>query len=853
MGLSSWAVPSSELQEGFTYGTTVVVLTGLPGDVATERRYLDEIKRLVEILALPSCRPKRLFVLTDSPEAVVAPQDLHAEVSRATRDNFLALGGRLAGPIGPVVVFVWGHGGVQGSAPVFHVRGERLTPQDFRAFASQAAQGGSKWVLCFRQSGAFAQSLRAPGRELMSSENSLAFTSDPVGLSLLLRSLREAPGLPFSALAERWGPSTASWYEQQQLARTEDPTLWIGEASPRLLSKAEGPQKPAVATQTATGAWTGISTVDPAAFPRADAVMLRKRQSYTLGENPALVEETDEFIQVLTAEGKRFGDFDIAYSPPEERMSFLDCEVRRGVLVTRMDPEAIHEASVPAMGDYRPPSRKIFSFPHVEPGAVLRVHSQREWKHFPLPHIPLELPLALSIPVLDSQVEIHLARDSAFHFAFRNVASEPPKVEQTSYGTTYSWHFRDLSPMGAEVLVHPNRAPTLLFSTFPDWASFSSWYRRLIREADQVTPEISSAAAELTSRAKTDRERVLALYNFVTGLRYVAVPLGVNSYRPHAAANVLRNRYGDCKDKANLFNTLLRTQGIAADLVLVPRFSQAFEETPGLSFNHAISRVRLGGEVLWVDTTDDISRFGLLPPGDPGRKVLVVEEGSKGLTELPAPAPSAHKIWLKERIEKGAPDRWVSALEVKSTGYADYELRWAARAAAGEPTTRPVLSEAYRPVAGLFEMQRQSHTPTSDLERDFAWNADGAWAGLAGSVTASQIVRAPFWMPREWETAIHKRRLPLYLNQGYPLAMDQEIQIRLPPGASRVLVPASQADEKGPLRWRVDWLYQGGDKVTAHLVAELSRGELSWEETVAFQSQLAALMGTLGEGVSYTP
>ena len=56
----------------------------------------------------------------------------------------------------------------------------------------------------------------------------------------------------------------------------------------------------------------------------------------------------------------------------------------------------------------------------------------------------------------------------------------------------------------------------------------------------------------------------------------------------------LQNEYGDCKDKANLFNTLLHSVGIEAHLVLVPRFSQAHEDLPGLSFNHAISRVTPG-------------------------------------------------------------------------------------------------------------------------------------------------------------------------------------------------------------------------------------------------------------------
>ena len=166
-----------------------------------------------------------------------------------------------------------------------------------------------------------------------------------------------------------------------------------------------------------------------------------------------------------------------------------------------------------------------------------------------------------------------------------------------------------------------------------------------------MTPEIAAKAKELTREAKADRDKVLALYNYVTRLRYVAVPLGVNSFRPHAAANVLQNQFGDCKDKANLFNTLLHSVGIEAHLVLVPRFSQAHEDLPGLSFNHAISQVTLGGETVWVDTTDDVCRFGMLPPGDPGRNVLVIDGQTNALTQLPAAEPSEHVLKVRGEVD----------------------------------------------------------------------------------------------------------------------------------------------------------------------------------------------------------
>ena len=225
-----------------------------------------------------------------------------------------------------------------------------------------------------------------------------------------------------------------------------------------------------------------------------------------------------------------------------------------------------------------------------------------------------------------------------------------PAVSQTTYGSVYSWQFKGLPPMTGELLTPPHWRPTLLVSTFPDWEAFASWYVRLTRDADAITPEIKAKAEEVVHDCKGDREKITALYNYVTNLRYVAVPLGVNSFRPHAAANVLKNNYGDCKDKANLFNTLLRSQGIDAHLVLVPRFAQAHDGAPGLAFNHAISQIRLGGEIIWADTTDGICRYGMLPPGDTGRKVLVIDGKSTALTTLPAPATESRGLSIKSEV-----------------------------------------------------------------------------------------------------------------------------------------------------------------------------------------------------------
>lgn len=893
LGLLASAAQASAA-EPFTSKAAVVVVTGLPGDVESERSYEDQLGRLLEILSQEAARPREIFVLVDAPDRVKLPAGLAARVKAGSREAFLELARELRGRDEPLVVFAWGHGGMQGRTPVFHVRGPRLTPDDFKTLADAVDARPSRFILFFRGSGAFGAALQREGREILTSEKEVVFNSDPVGMGLLLKALREEPALTFPSLADRIGRATAAWYAGQSLARTEEPTLWTGTAPPRKLvvepqrearaaagvdeatsaeqraapttprAEAEqagviegpsGPQPPAKREPSFEG-WQGVAAVAPERFPEAAAVILRKRESFTLGESPALLHEIDQFLQVLTEEGESYGDVDIAFSPPDERVEFLDCEVRRpdGVL-ERLDPDAIGEAvPQPIPGsEYRMPARKMFSLPGVAPGAILRVHYRTEWKHFPLPYAILEIPTAAEIPVLDSRVEVRVSDRSAFHYAFSNGAPRPPAVERSPYGVTHSWRFDETPAIADEALAGPDRTPRLLVSTFPDWPSFSGWYRRLVQQADVVTPEIEAKAAELTRHARTEREKLIALYNFVTGLRYVAVPLGVNSHRPHAAANVLKNRYGDCKDKANLFNTLLRTQGIAADLVLVPRFTQAHDEVPGLAFNHAISRVRLGGELIWADTTDEFCRFGLLPPGDPGRKVLVVDGTTAGLTLLPAPAAAAHRIALTGTLEvrRDAPDTLAGRLEATALGFADYDLRLAAREAAGQRSTRPIFAERHRPVAGLFEMREQTATAVAALDRDFEWRASGIWSGLVSSLPGgARLVRAPFWLPAEWDDALHPRRSPLYLNRGYPLALDEDIALSLPEGAASVVLPPLREGREDPLRFRVEWSRRGG-ALSASLRLELKTGELDGEDTPAFQRQLRELLTALAQGASY--
>lgn len=851
--------------------STVVLLASIPGDVESERNYREQLQAWLDVLENAS--PEKVFVFWENPETIALPGKFPAQALKPIRKEFVACGKSLAGQTNPLIVIAWGHGGMQGRTPVFHVRGPRLTPEDFRTFAGQRPQAESHWVLFFRGSGKFASELAGQKRQIISSENETMFASDPIGMSLLLKAAREDPAVAFRALAETLGGATEAWYAERNLARTEEPTLWLAGAKPRLLAmqnaetlasepSSKDPAGPAPAKSTnapflstnLTAAWKDIERVEPQAYPDADGVVLRRRVSYTFGSSPAIATEHEEFVQVLTAEGKHLGDFDFTFSPPHENITFLDCEVLQanGNLL-RLDPDAIRETPEEAVGDYHQGRRKFFSLPGVSPGAVLRVHYLTEWKTYPLPHVSLEIPLTGELPMLDSTLQISVPKESPFHFAFHEQPAQDPALKQTTYGSSYSWHWQNLTAHQHEALAAPHSQAALLISTFQDWADFAGWYGRLTQLIDVVTPEIAAKAAELTRGAKTDREKAIALYNYVTRLRYVAVPMGVNSFRPHAAANVLKNQFGDCKDKANLFNTLLRSLNIEARLVLVPRFTQAHDAVPGLAFNHAISRVTLDGETLWVDTTDDVCRFGLLPPGDPGRKVLVIDAKAVSLTALPLPAAKEQQFKLLGQLDcSAATEELPVTLSVSTLGFADYEMRIAARELRERNTTAPLLAAQFKTAAGEFALEKQRFTAVSALGENFEWQGEGKCIGVHSRTEGRWVLRAPFWLPGEWSLALHQRKTPLFLNQGYPLTLDEEFEIKLPEGAQSIMLPSITANTQEPLRWKIEWSKTTETILAARLHAELAHGELSLTETPAAQQQLRGLLASLAAATSFS-
>jgi hypothetical protein len=141
-------------------------------------------------------------------------------------------------------------------------------------------------------------------------------------------------------------------------------------------------------------------------------------------------------------------------------------------------------------------------------------------------------------------------------------------------------------------------------------------------------------------------------------IRYVAIELGVGGFVPHDPDWTLTNAYGDCKDQAVLFASLLKAKNIAAELVLIgtaPRYD--FAAVPAMSdFNHMI--VWLPSLNQYADTTMGTAAFGTLPLADAAKPVVhVVRQGTAARkTPVIAPGDLTSTYKIKAAIQ---PDRRI--------------------------------------------------------------------------------------------------------------------------------------------------------------------------------------------------
>jgi tetratricopeptide (TPR) repeat protein len=184
--------------------------------------------------------------------------------------------------------------------------------------------------------------------------------------------------------------------------------------------------------------------------------------------------------------------------------------------------------------------------------------------------------------------------------------------------------------------------PAIQVSTFTTWQEVGRWYADLERPRRAPNAAIEAKARALTAGSKTDMDKVEALYDYVAkDFRYISLSFGLGRYQPHSASDVLSNEYGDCKDKHTLLASLLTAAGFQTNSVLINSSRKLDPDIPSPSqFDHVITQVKVGKDLVWLDTTTEIAPFRMLLEPLRNKMALVIpQDGTPDLEKTPMETP----------------------------------------------------------------------------------------------------------------------------------------------------------------------------------------------------------------------
>ena len=166
---------------------------------------------------------------------------------------------------------------------------------------------------------------------------------------------------------------------------------------------------------------------------------------------------------------------------------------------------------------------------------------------------------------------------------------------------------------------------------FDNWEDYGKWsHKNLVAHKLDFTPAQKSFFQDLVKDAKSEREKVEILYNYMQKkVRYIGVQLGIGGLSPFPNSYVESKSYGDCKALSNYMVGMLDAVGIKAYHTILTADDTSIDINDEMMYqqgNHMIVYVPLKDEEIWVEATSQTSPFNHLGEMSGNRKVYIFDE-----------------------------------------------------------------------------------------------------------------------------------------------------------------------------------------------------------------------------------
>ncbi len=409
----------------------------------------------------------------------------------------------------------------------------------------------------------------------------------------------------------------------------------------------------------------------PTYTPETTAVVLLDDTTYSVEPNGQATEHYRRVVKILRPAGRDEGIVTVPFDKDSKVLSLHVWSIGPDGHEYAVDDKEITEFGYPNEGSlYEDLKYKALKAPGRDPGGIVAYeYEQRERPYLNektwffqenIPHVSesftLELPPGYTYGTVWAHHNSTQASDLE-HQRWRWEMKDTPGIDLDHVLMRPS----ELALAGRMTIHYgPPGAANAAQGT---WQGVGEWYQGLSKDRLASTPEIAAKASELTAGKSDFYDKTEAIAEFVQKqVRYFVIEMGIGGYQPHFAADIYRNRYGDCKDKATLVSAMLSSVGIHSALMMVDhRRGVVDPDAPSIVGDHMIAAIEIpkgydsprlrsvvtaktGRRYLIFDPTWEKTAFGQLEHELQGGYGVLLEGSDSQIVQLPILAPELNTI-----------------------------------------------------------------------------------------------------------------------------------------------------------------------------------------------------------------
>jgi hypothetical protein len=393
--------------------------------------------------------------------------------------------------------------------------------------------------------------------------------------------------------------------------------------------------KPDPAPQWAVDA---AKTPTPASAKDAAAVILFDEYLITVDEHNHAVEREREAVRILKPQGRHYAHCSVEYDVDEKLDYFRSWTIAPdGKQFQAMETDFIDHGAYAAEVLQMTERIRTVNPPASDPGAVVVCETEQHLR----PYMYEEgWDIQGSIPIVSEALELALPPGGHYAESWHKYAPLKP----IDLGSNHlRWEIKDMPALDLEK-IHDTPAWGALAARMSikwgdaavngadnQWRTIGLWQEQLEEHRADPTPEITAKALELTAGAPDLYTKLSRITAYIQkNIRYFVVERGIGGWQAHYAADIYRNRYGDCKDKTTILIAMLQAIGVRALYLHVDSRRGIIDpDAPSLAGNHMITAIELpdgendprllarvkavnGKTLLIFDPTDEVTPVGLI-------------------------------------------------------------------------------------------------------------------------------------------------------------------------------------------------------------------------------------------------